>query len=89
MASSPQVETVVFAEDGDITFLLSPDESGLYMFKFVVSSHALRLASPVWRAMLSGDYHEGSTTHRIPLPDDDAGALGFLMNMVHMKYFKT
>lgn len=77
--------TTTFYEGGDLTLLLDQNEQGLYEHKFIVLSHTLIMMSPVWKAMLSGKFREGSTMHEIPLPDDDPEAMKFILNIVHLR----
>ena len=47
----------------------------------------LIILSPVFRAMLTGNFREaGATTSEILLPDDDPDALLFLLRIAHLKF---
>ncbi|KAJ8071771.1 hypothetical protein OCU04_002086 [Sclerotinia nivalis] len=59
--------------------------------RFVVSSRHLSLASPVFKAMLRGNFQEGVKLKEagkieIPLPDDDSAAWKILLNIIHGQY---
>ncbi|KAF7863207.1 hypothetical protein EAF04_007290 [Stromatinia cepivora] len=59
--------------------------------RFVVSSRHLSLASPVFKAMLRGNFQEGLKLKEtgkieIPLPDDDSAAWKILLNIIHGRY---
>ena len=87
----PKVATIQFDVDGDILLLLSSSEGSA---RFQVSSNALCLASPVFRAMLgakskfkeSKDLQEqkGSESPlEITLSDDDPKALAIILRIIH------
>ena len=87
----PKVATVQFDVDGDILLLLSSSEGSA---RFQVSSSALCLASPVFRAMLgakskfkeSKDLQEkkcGEPPLEITLGDDDPKALAIILRIIH------
>lgn len=50
-----------------------------------VCSVALRMASPVWEAMLNGNFRESAATS-VPLPDDKPSAMLIVLQICHMKY---
>lgn len=54
---------------------------------FVVSSYAMCLASPVWRAMLdpSGHFQEASKSE-VHFGDDDASSLLLILRIVHFQF---
>lgn len=71
------------APDGDVLFLVGPDEKRLRVHSFF-----LRNASPVFKAMLGLDFREGnqlaqSGVVEIPLPDDDVAAMEIVLNVIH------
>lgn len=79
---SPDRGIVEFDADGDINLLLDQNEdSGDFHKRFLVSSKALSLASPMFKAMFSGRYKEGTISKEIPLPDDNAFALWYLLHI--------
>lgn len=90
------METIIFDENGDLTLLLEDGHVALtralhdgepsYTRKYIVSSNTMRLISPVWRAMLSGRFKEGTETNTIPLPEDDHKAFEYILNLAHFKY---
>jgi len=53
--------------------------------RILVSSHAMRLASPVWKAMLTGPYQEG-TAEEIPFPSDDPDAFLIMLQIAHLQF---
>ena len=56
---------------------------------FIVSSKAMCLASPVWRAMLDpqGPWaKQASDTYKLPLPDDDPNALLIILRIAHLQF---
>ena len=59
-----------------------------YIVRMQVSSMHLTLVSPVFKAMLSGHFKEGSQLKKagyleIPLPEDDPEAFTILLNIIH------
>lgn len=86
LASPFGMETTTFDEDGDVALLLDqqPDES--YKKRYVVSSKAMSLASPVWKAMFNGKFREGAKSGEVPLPDDDPWALEVMLNFAHLRF---
>jgi hypothetical protein len=70
-------------EIGDLTLIVGPEK-----FRFQVSSHALRFASPVWRAMLTGPFREATATE-ISFEDDDPAAMRILLLMAHLQFPKV
>ena len=81
-ASRHSVAREIIDEDGDVLVQACSKE-------FVVSSKVLILASPVFRAMFSSRFLEGSKTRstnqplKLPLPDDDQDALELLFHNLH------
>lgn len=65
------------------------DDSGdTIKIPMLVSFRHMMLASPVFRAMLDGNFKEGRdlTSNgkvQVPLPDDDPAALAIILNIVH------
>ena len=58
---------------------------------FIVSSAAMRLASPVWHAMLDPKGHfmesqSSATNGGVDFEDDDGTSLEILLNIAHMNY---
>ena len=72
---------------GDKVLVLNNGE-----INWTVSSHALRLASPVWNRMLDPDHADGISkeglpeTKEIPLPDDDPKALRIILDAAHLQF---
>lgn len=67
-------------DDGDLTLIVGENET-----HFRVSKVALCLASPVWRAMVSGEFVE-STTKEVRLPTDQADAMRVLLLQAHLQF---
>lgn len=57
-----------------------------FAHKFTVSSKATCLVSPVWKAMLNGKFKEGASSREVRLPEDNARALEYVLNLVHFKF---
>ncbi|EKD13761.1 hypothetical protein MBM_07962 [Drepanopeziza brunnea f. sp. 'multigermtubi' MB_m1] len=72
------------AEQTKIAGIAKPPEQ----VDMLVSSKHLRLASPVFKAMLQGSFREGQALQstgkaEVPLPDDDPAAFKILLDIVH------
>ncbi len=83
-------ESIIHVDpSGNLSLLVGPvDEQKT----FVVSSAALCLASPVWRAMVNpeGYFLEAHSEERkVSLPDDDPKYLLLLLNIVHLQFHKV
>jgi hypothetical protein len=72
-------------ESGDLTLIVG-EQSG--QVRFLVSTSVLRLASPVWKAMITGQFRE-SSAKEIPFPDDNATAMGVILHLAHLRYKKV
>lgn len=77
--------------NGDVTLI--PGKCG-YAMKIQVSSPHLTLASPVFKAMLRGNFAEGKALAEtgaieLMLPDDNGEAMLILMNLIHGKFFSV
>lgn len=70
-------------EIGDLTLIGDPEK-----FRFQITSHALRFASPVRRTMLTGPFREAIATE-VNLEDDDPAAMRILFLMAHLQFFKV
>ena len=90
----PKVATIRFDVDGDILLMLFSDEGRA---QFQVSSSALCLASPVFRAMLGakGKFKESKDLQEkkgceppleITLSDDDPKALAIILRIIHHQH---
>jgi hypothetical protein len=64
----------------DLTLIVGADG-----VRFKVSSFAMRMSSPVWKAMLTGPFIE-SKTKEIRLPEDLPEALLAILKIAHMKF---
>jgi len=67
---------------GDRTLIVGNGEN---QKRFLVSSNAMRLASPVWRAMFTGPYREG-TAIEIPFPDGNPDAFLITLRIAHLQF---
>ncbi|KAI9048632.1 hypothetical protein LZ554_007464 [Drepanopeziza brunnea f. sp. 'monogermtubi'] len=72
------------AEQKEIAGMAKPPKQ----VDMLVSSKHLRLASPVFKAMLQGSFREGQALQstgkaEVPLPDDDPAAFKILLDIVH------
>ena len=98
------IETRIFHPDGDVVLLLSRrneetekreaggpgagKSSDDDVIRMQVSSMHLTLVSPVFKAMLSGNFKEGTKLREkgsleIPLAEDDPITLTILLNIIH------
>jgi len=75
-------ETVCLHDSGDVTLLIGIDE---HKQAVLVSSSVLRLASPVWKAMLDRHWAE-SEAQEIPFPDDDVAAMLLVLRIAHLQF---
>ncbi len=80
MKTFPEISEIIDPE-GDVVLVLDRTE-------LQVSSKVLGLASPVFKAMFSPSFSEGKElqttgTLRITLPEDNAGAMTTLCNILH------
>ena len=86
MASGPLTSDIQIDAAGDLKLLVQHGEDWV---AFQVSSKAMSLASPVWRAMLdpNGPFKESQSGHNeITLPDDDSKALLILLLAAHLRF---
>lgn len=70
-------------ELGDLVLIVGPDKA-----RFKVSSHAMRLVSDVWRAMLTGPFREANS-NEINLEYDDPAAMEILLLLAHLRFAKV
>ena len=76
--------TVPIDPNGDLTLIVGIDDEAR---TFCVSSNAMRLASPVWRAMLSPQNgFKEATSGEITFPDDDPQALLVVLLACHLRF---
>ncbi|KAF8857824.1 hypothetical protein BDZ45DRAFT_422472 [Acephala macrosclerotiorum] len=83
----PSEEMVKIDSDGDVLFIVS---CGKLTARLLVSSKVLSLASPVFAAMFSPRFEEGSSLNsgypsEVPLPEDDPEAMTLLCNCLHFR----
>ncbi|KAL2037631.1 hypothetical protein N7G274_009576 [Stereocaulon virgatum] len=76
-------ETEMIAPDGDVILIVGPDKARLR-----VHSHALKMASKVFSAMLGPHFREGQGLNgflprEISIPDDDPDAMLAICNVLH------
>jgi hypothetical protein len=71
-------------QHGDLTLNVGEDLNGEPTHRFRVSRHTMCMASPVWRAMLTGQFIE-ATKNEIPFVDDDPEALLLVLRVAHLK----
>ena len=82
------IDREIIDDDGDV---LAQTKSK----QMLVSSKILALASPVFKAMFSSNFLEGSTPRsvqnplKLPLPDDDPDALAVLFHTLHFSSKRT
>jgi hypothetical protein len=69
--------------NGDLVLLVGEDLGPVYRFR--VSRNTLCMASPVWRAMLSGEFIE-SKLNEIPFADDEPEALLLVLRIAHLRF---
>ncbi|KAL8678196.1 MAG: hypothetical protein Q9224_007136, partial [Gallowayella concinna] len=80
------MEPIPIDANADLTLVIGVDEEAK---KFRVSSKAMSLASPVWRAMLSpkSGFKEASLDHEdIPFPEDSPQAVFIVFLICHMRF---
>jgi hypothetical protein len=53
--------------------------------RFLVSSNAMRLASPIWKSMFTGPYKEG-TAKEIPFPEGKPDAFLITLQIAHLRF---
>nr|XP_036579812.1 nuclear pore protein-like protein [Colletotrichum truncatum]KAF6787492.1 nuclear pore protein-like protein [Colletotrichum truncatum] len=85
--TSPDGETQV-DPDGDLILRAGSQTAGPER-SFRVCASALRRSSPVWKKMLFGPFKESKPAFgvwQVSLPEDDAGALGILLHIVHANF---
>ena len=71
--------------DGDLVLIVgSPDAT---VARFRVSRFALRLASPVWKAMFCGSFAE-ATAQEVKMPADEPEAMRYVLLNVHLQFRK-
>lgn len=67
-------------DDGDLTLIVGPEE-----VRFKVSRVAISLASPVWKAMVSGGFAE-SGSNEIKLPADQPDAMRIVLLQAYLQF---
>ena len=78
-------ESVVYLDpSGDLTVHVALDEQ---QKTFIVSSKAMCLSSPVWRAMLDPRGHfKESSAGEVCFPEDDSESLLLILRIVHFQF---
>jgi hypothetical protein len=69
--------------NGDLVLLVGEDFGSTHQFR--VCRNTLCMASPVWRAMLSGEFVEAKLGE-IPFADDDPDALLLVLRIAHLRF---
>lgn len=85
----PDLSPITFDPDGDLSLTVGPEDKNQEM---QVDSRALRRASPVFRAMLRGNFLDGQLVdgeRRLRLPDDNVEGFTVLMDMIHIQSART
>ena len=85
IAEEPPFTTIYLDSSGDLRLLVqdSDDEPRT----LIVSSSAMCLASPVWRAMLDPKSHfKEAEKQEVEFPDDDLDALLIILRVAHLKF---
>ena len=73
----------VFHAEGDLTLVVGGSKTQACRMR--VFSQVMRVASPVWNAMLSGRWPE-SKQSEVELPEDDPSGMTIIMNIAHARY---
>lgn len=82
MAAPTLLESDNIDNLGDLTLIVGPKSR-----RFLVSKVALRLASPVFRAMFTGKFVEAqANTKETILPEDDPEALKVVLLIAHLRF---
>lgn len=84
---NPSSSTHILDPAGDRLLVVNKDEK---QQTFRVSSKAMCLASPVWRAMLdpSGSWKEAQDGSHVILPEDDPDSLRIVLDIVHFQFHR-
>lgn len=89
MAVTQATEIIHVVSSGDLRVHIRSEDENAPLKEFVVSSGALRLASPVWSTMLDPQGHfKESRGGEMSLTDDDPTAFLILMRVAHMQFNK-
>lgn len=75
--------TIILDDSGDATLLVGTDSAGLQPVQ--VSSTAMTLASPVWKAMFERHRKENGAIE-VPLRDDEVDALYIALRIAHLRF---
>lgn len=77
--------TIYLDSSGDLKLLVKDTDQQLKTL--LVSSNAMCLASPVWRAMLNSEGHFKEAKEReVEFPEDDLDALLTILRIAHLKF---
>jgi hypothetical protein len=79
-------EFISLSDSGDRTIIVGEKEHGQRTYK--VSSLAMSMASPVWKAMFNpaSGFIESSPGASVDLPEDDTDALLILLRIAHLQF---
>jgi BTB/POZ domain len=73
---------ITFDSYGDYILIIGDGET---QKRFLVSSNAMRLASPVWKAMITGPYEE-ATAKEISFPEGKPEAFLIVLRIAHLQF---
>jgi hypothetical protein len=76
----PAITSQALDDYVDLTLIVGTDG-----VRFKISSHAMWMSSPVWKAMLTGPFKE-SKAMEIPFPEDSPEALLNILKIAHTKF---
>lgn len=81
---------IVVVPDGDLFLTVGGDlnKDGAKLTRFQVCRRAVRLASPVWRAMFD-DEQSWTAAAECSMPEDDPEAMEVLLNIAHLRFNKA
>lgn len=87
MEEDPTPSTHILDPAGDRFLVVNKGQS---QQTFRVSSKAMCLASPVWRAMMdpSGPWKEAQDGAHVEFPEDDPDTLHIILNIVHFHFHR-
>jgi len=76
---------IILDDAGDLTLVAGEPGSLNGTTRILVSRKVLSIASPVWKAMLTGHFREKDALE-LPLPDDDLSALMIVLHIAHLRF---
>lgn len=87
LPSASPAARIELCSNGDLTLLISKEHRPA-THRINVSRMSMCLASPVWRAMLTGRFAE-ATKDEILLVDDDPEALLTVLRVAHLRFYEV